>query len=74
METFPDAGTLLSDYITDHRGREAPGYLQMNLQHNPYHPLATCEEYKYIQCPMIKKDMKSHYDNVLNEVNTTLGF
>jgi len=73
-KTYPGTSTPLSDYIAVPWESKANGWLEINLQNNPYHPFAMLEEYKYIPCGLTKNGMETYYDYGLREENTTLNF
>jgi len=60
MEIYRASGAALMDSIAEPWERDGQGCFETNLQNNPYNPFATCEEYKYIQCGMKKKVMKTY--------------
>jgi hypothetical protein len=71
-EIYHGAGTPLIYYIPEPWKRNAQGYLETNQQNLPYYPFVTREEYKYIQCGIKKIDIKTYYDNMLQEENTAV--
>jgi hypothetical protein len=72
MELYPGAGAPLNNYIAEPWECDPLSCLDTNLQNNPHYLFATPEEYKSIQCAIRKKGMRTYYDNMLKEQNTSL--
>ena len=65
-------GALLRNYIAEPWQPNTQSWLETTRQRNPHFLFATLEDYKYIQCGIKKKGIKTYYDNMLKEGNTTL--
>jgi len=73
-EIYPSTGASPIGHIVKPWEHDPKGCLERNLQINSYNRFATCEEYKYMQCGIKKKGMKTCYDNILREENPALCF
>jgi len=73
-DIYPAPGDLAIDFVAEQREPDAQGCLETNLLYTLYYLFVTHEEYKYIQCGIRKKVMKTYCDNILKEENTAQLF